>query len=90
VPTRRPAARPTRIKLSDERRADLVAMIQHFVRTDLDQELSEFQAAQLLDFFVRHLGAPIYNQAVQDVRGFLQEKVGDLDVEFYEPEEPSR
>lgn len=65
-------------------------MIQHFGRHELDQELSEFQAERLLDFFVRHLGAPVYNQAVQDVRGFLQEKVGDLDVEFYEPEEPRR
>jgi uncharacterized protein (DUF2164 family) len=90
VPTRRPSAGPTRIKLSDERRAELVAMIQHFVRRELDQELSEFQAERLLDFFVRHLGAPVYNQAIQDVRSFLQEKVGDLDVEFYEPEEPRR
>ena len=83
-------ARAGRIKLSDERRADLIAMIQHFVADEFDQTLSEFQAQQLLDFFVRHLGAPIYNQAVQDVRGFLQEKVSDLDVEFYEPEEPRR
>jgi uncharacterized protein (DUF2164 family) len=79
-----------RIKLSDERRSDLIAMIQHFVSSEFDQTLSEFQARNLLDFFVRHLGAPVYNQAVQDVRGFLQEKVADLDVEFYEPEEPRR
>lgn len=65
-------------------------MIQHFVSTEFDQELSEFQAQQLLDFFVRQLGAPVYNQAVQDVRAFLQDKVSDLDVEFYEPEEPHR
>jgi uncharacterized protein (DUF2164 family) len=90
VPKRSSPSGSTRIKLSDQRRADLVATIQHFVRTEFDQELSEFQAARLLDFFVRHLGAPVYNQAVQDVRGFLQEKVSDLDVEFYEPEEPSR
>jgi uncharacterized protein (DUF2164 family) len=83
-------ARTGRIKLSDERRSDLVAMIQHFVSSEFDQTLSEFQAQQLLDFFVRHLGAPAYNQAVQDVRAFLQDKVSDLDVEFYEPEEPRR
>lgn len=65
-------------------------MIQHFVSSEFDQTLSEFQAQQLLDFFVRHLGAPVYNQAVQDVRAFLQDKVSDLDVEFYEPEEPRR
>jgi uncharacterized protein (DUF2164 family) len=86
----RPSARSTRIKLSDERRSDLVAMIQGFVSTEFDQELSEFQATALLDFFIRHLGAPVYNQAVQDVRAFLQDRVSDLDVEFYEPEEPHR
>ena len=86
----RPSAPLTRIKLSDERRAELVALIQYFVRTEFDQELSEFQARQLLDFFLRHLGAPVYNQAVQDVRGFFQAKLEDLDVEFYEPEEPRR
>jgi uncharacterized protein (DUF2164 family) len=86
----RHSARTGRIKLSDERRSDLVAMIQHFVSSEFEQTLSEFQAQQLLDFFVRHLGAPVYNQAVQDVRTFLQDKVADLDVEFYEPEEPRR
>ncbi|HEY1306480.1 MAG TPA: DUF2164 domain-containing protein [Vicinamibacterales bacterium] len=86
----RQRAQSTRLVLSDERRTDLVATIQHFVSTEFDHELSEFQARSLLDFFIRHLGAPVYNQAVQDVRAFLQEKVSDLDVEFYEPEEPHR
>jgi len=86
----RQQAHTGRIKLSDERRADLIAMIRHFVADEFDHTLSEFQAQHLLDFFVRHLGAPVYNQAVQDVRGFLQDKVSDLDVEFYEPEEPRR
>jgi len=86
----RPSVRPTRIVLSEERRTDLIATVQHFVATEFDQELSEFQARRLLEFFLRHLGAPVYNQAVQDVRTFLQEKVADLDVEFYEPEEPHR
>ena len=86
----RQPARSTRIVLSDERRADLVTAIQAFFVTELDQELSEFKAREVLDFFIRQLGAPVYNQAVQDVRAFLQDRVSDLDVEFYEPEEPRR
>ena len=84
----RQPARSTRIVLSDERRADLVAAIQAFFVTELDQELSDFKAREVLDFFIRKLGAPVYNQAVQDVRAFLQDRVSDLDVEFYEPDEP--
>ena len=88
--TGRPKSPPSRIVLADQRRADLVAAIQAFFVTELDQELSDFKAREVLDFFIRRLGAPVYNQAVQDVRAFLQDRVSDLDVEFYEPEEPQR
>jgi uncharacterized protein (DUF2164 family) len=77
-----------RIKLSDERRADLVAGLQRYLTKEFEIELSEFQARELLDFFVRHLGSSVYNQAIQDARGFIQEKLADLEGEFYEPEDP--
>jgi len=43
----------------------------------------------LLEFFVKAMRPPVYNQAVQDARGFVQEKLDDLDAEFYEPEDPA-
>ncbi len=42
----------------------------------------------MLNFFVRALGPQVYNQAVSDARASMQSKLDDLDVEFYEPEEP--
>jgi len=80
---------PMRIKLSDEQRDRLVDMVRRLFNEDFDRERSDFQARRLRDFFVRHLGAPIYNQAIQDARAFLQTKLDDLDGEFYEPEEPA-
>lgn len=80
---------PMRIKLSEERREQIVRSLQAFLTSDLDRDISEFQAGQLLDFFVAALGAPVYNQAIQDARGFLQEKLDDLEGEFYEPHESS-
>jgi uncharacterized protein (DUF2164 family) len=79
---------PTRIKLSEEGRERLAEVIQQFFIDEFDRELSDFQAQRLIDFFVRQLGAPVYNQAIQDARAFLQTKLEDLDGEFYEPEEP--
>jgi uncharacterized protein (DUF2164 family) len=79
---------PMRVKLSQERREGLVAAARSFFTEDLDRELSNFQAERVIDFFIRHLGAPVYNQAVQDVRSLLQTKLDDLDGELYEPEEP--
>ncbi len=77
-----------RIELSGERRERITRSMAKFFQDKLDQELSEFQVGLVLDFFVRELGAPVYNQAIRDAHGFLAEKLEDLDGEFYEPEEP--
>jgi uncharacterized protein (DUF2164 family) len=75
-----------RIALSEERREQLVEALQRFQADEFDQEVSDFQARRLLEFFIHHLGAPVYNQAIQDARRFLQNKLTDLEGEFYEPE----
>ena len=77
-----------RIRLTDERRDRMLRGVRKFYAEVLEQELSEFTAGRILDFFVKELGAPVYNQAIQDARKFLQEKLDDLDVEVYEPDEP--
>ena len=79
---------PMRIRLTAERRERMLAALQRFCSDELDHELSAFQAERLLDFLVVELGAPVYNQAIQDARGFIQEKLDDLEGEFFEPEEP--
>jgi uncharacterized protein (DUF2164 family) len=76
-----------RIRISEERREHLLSEITRFFADEFDRELSGYQAGLLLDFFVRQLGPPVYNQAIQDARGFMQAKLEDLDGEFYEPEE---
>ena len=78
--------RPMRIRLDDDRRSELLDALTRFTGAEFDLELSEFQAERLLDFMVRRLGAPIYNQAIQDARRFVQEKLDDLEGEFYEAE----
>ena len=83
------SASPMRIALSEERRGELVSAVRRFLAREFEMDLSDFQARRLLDFFVRQLGAPVYNQAIQDARAFLHEKLTDLEGEFYEPEEPS-
>lgn len=74
------------IRLTDEARSRLIAEVQAFLAEDFDVTLSDFQAERLVDFLSRKLGAPVYNQAIQDARGFIQAKLDDLEGEFYEPE----
>ena len=77
---------PLRIKLSSDRRATLIKLLKGFYKENFDEELSEYRAERLLDFFIKQLGPSIYNQAIADARAFIFEKLEDLDVEFYEPE----
>ena len=77
-----------RVELSTDRRDLVVRSVRKFFQEQLDQDLSAFQAARIVDFFVKELGAPVYNQAIRDAHGFIQEKLEDLEGEFYEPDEP--
>ena len=79
---------PMRIRLSDDRRARLLRAIrQHFV-DEFDEPISDFRAEGLLDFFVRELGPPVYNQGVRDASSYIQEKLTDIEGEVYERDRP--
>jgi len=75
-----------RIELSDERKAQLVSAIQVYFADNLDREIGDLGAELLLEFFVKELGPPVYNQAIRDAHDFLQDKLVDLTGDFYEPE----
>ena len=75
-----------RIRLSEERRELLATAVQQVFLEEFERDLSEFQAQRLIDFFMNHLGPPVYNQAIQDARAHIQLKLDDLDGEIYEPE----
>jgi len=47
---------------------------------EFDEELSAFRAEHILTFFVRSLGPSVYNQAIQDARKFMAERLEDLDA----------
>ncbi|HEX8906753.1 MAG TPA: DUF2164 domain-containing protein [Longimicrobiaceae bacterium] len=77
---------PMRIRLADERRASLVRSLKQYFADEFDDPLSDFRAQGLLDFFVRELGPPVYNQGVRDACAAMQQKLGDLEGEVYEAE----
>jgi uncharacterized protein (DUF2164 family) len=77
---------PMRIRLSPERRASLLSAIKEHFSAEFDETLSDFRAQGLLDFFVRELGPPVYNQGVRDASSFIQERLADIEGEVYEQE----
>jgi uncharacterized protein (DUF2164 family) len=74
------------IELEDARRKQLLTRLQRFYENELEEELSTFRAEQLLDFFLETLGPQVYNQAVQDARGYMQGRLDDLEGEVYQPD----
>ena len=77
---------PTRIKLSAGRREALLAGLKGLYYDEFDEDLSDFQAEKILNYFTKALGPSVYNQAIADARAFLAGKLDDLDAEFFEPE----
>jgi uncharacterized protein (DUF2164 family) len=80
---------PMRIRLSTERRSALLRSIKEYFLEEFDDRLSDFRAEGLLDFFVRELGPPVYNQGVRDASSFMQSKLTDIEGEVYEVENRS-
>ena len=63
-----------------------MSAIKAYFDENFDEPLSDFRAEALLDFFVRELGPPVYNQGVRDAAGYVQDKLADIEGEIYERE----
>ncbi|MEE8349307.1 MAG: DUF2164 domain-containing protein [Acidobacteriota bacterium] len=77
------------IELGDNRKQVIMELLTAFYADNLDENLSEYQAQRIVEFFLETLGPVVYNQAIQDARGFMLEKLEDLDAEFYVSQEPT-
>ena len=75
-----------KIHLSPDRRAALLETLTAYYATEFEETLSAFRSEALLDFFVRELGPPVYNQGVRDAVAFVQAKLTDIEGEVYERE----
>jgi len=77
-----------RIHFAEDRKNAILRSLKDFYADVFDDNLSQYRAERLLEFFVKTLGPAVYNQAIQDARSFMLEKLEDLEAEFYEKEDP--
>ena len=82
------AQNPMQFKLSEERKQLVLSALGGFFSEAFDDEVCPYRGERILAFFLKSLGPPLYNQAISDARSFMLRKLDDLDVEFYQPEEP--
>lgn len=74
------------LELSAERKETILFLFRAFVEETFDETMSDYRSERILEFFLRVLGPTVYNQAIQDARTFMSEKLEDLDVEYYRAE----
>ena len=67
----------------------LVHRIQDYFHNELSEEIGQFDAEFLLDFFSKEIGGYHYNKGLQDARTLLEENVQNLSQIFYEMEKPT-
>ena len=63
--------------------------VQMYFREELDQQLGQFDAEFLIDFFAEEIGAYFYNRGVRDAQSIIEAKVADIADALYEIEKPT-
>ena len=67
-----------KIALDKNQRIELVNKIQGYFKTELDQELAQFDGEFLLDFITETLGGYFYNQGLLDAQAILLSRMDNI------------
>ena len=79
----------SKIEFSKEEKEVITRKIQSYFAKELDQEMGQFDAAFLLDFFAEEVGAYYYNRGLYDAQTILESKLESITVAIYEIEKPT-
>ena len=74
------------IEFSKEEKEIIVKRIQGYFREELDQEIGQFDAQFLLDFFATEIGSYFYNRGLYDAQAILERRAEDIVEAIYELE----
>ena len=78
-----------KIEFSDIEKVAIVGKIKLYFREELDQDIAQFDAEFLLDFFSEEVGAYYYNRGLSDAKLILEQKLESITDAFYEIEKPT-
>ena len=78
----------SKIEFSSEQKNVMVQKIQRYFQEELGQEMGQFDAQFLLDFFSEEVGAYYYNQGLHDAQAVLEKQLENIADAIYEIEKP--
>ena len=67
------------MKIPQQQKAEIVTKIKEYFDTELDQDIGQFEAEFLLEFFAKKIGPYFYNQGLFDARGVIQQRIEEID-----------
>ncbi len=76
----------TDIEFTQEEKKILVSKIQSYFHSELSEEIGQFDAEFLLEFFNKEIGNYHYNKGLQDARSLIEENGQNILQSFYEME----
>lgn len=71
------------IEFTNKEKESMVEKLQNYFENELDQEIGQFDAEFLLDYFSKEIGAYYYNRGLHDARAIFQARIESVDDEIY-------
>ena len=78
------------IEFSREEKEIITGKIQLYFSEELDQEIGQFDAEFLLDFFAEEIGPYFYNRGLYDAQTVMEARLADISDALYEIEKPTQ
>ena len=78
-----------KIEFSKPEKELIVRKVQMYFRDELSQDIGQFDAEFLLDFFAEEVGAYFYNRGLRDAQAVIEGKLADISDALYEIEMPT-
>lgn len=72
------------IELSKEEKTELLARIQHYFDSELDQPIGLLKAEIVLEFFAKEVGAAYYKKGLEDAQVALARRMDDFSEDVYQ------
>jgi len=76
------------IEFSNEEKEIIVTKIQAYFNAELNQEIGQFDAEFLMDFFMEKIGVLFYNRGLYDAQAILESRMDHLAEAITELEMP--
>ena len=78
-----------KVTFSKKEKELITKKIQQYFIKELDQEIGQFDAEFLLQFFAEEFGVYFYNRGLFDAQAILSKRMDDISAAIYELEQPT-